>query len=70
MQPCFQIKNIEHEGWLTKQGTYNHVAIPTGDNASVTGGSGITPKNWRKRWMVLKEKKLYYYKTAFVSTCT
>ena len=32
------------------------------------GGTGFTPKNWRKRWMVLKEKKLYYYKTAFVST--
>ena len=31
------------------------------------GGSGLTPKNWRRRWFVLKDKKLYYYKTAFVS---
>lgn len=31
------------------------------------GGSGFTPKNWRRRWFVLKDKKLYYYKTAFVS---
>lgn len=30
------------------------------------GGSGLTPKNWRKRWFVLKERKLYYYKTSFV----
>lgn len=29
------------------------------------GGSGLTPKNWRRRWFVLKDKKLYYYKTAF-----
>ena len=36
------------------------------------GGSGLTPKNWRRRWFVLKDKKLYYYKTAFVSchVCT
>lgn len=33
------------------------------------GGSGLTPKNWRRRWFVLKDKKLYYYKTAFVSSC-
>lgn len=33
----------------------------------IVGGSGFTPKNWRKRWMVLKDKKLYYYKTSFVS---
>ena len=31
------------------------------------GGSGLTPKNWRRRWFILKDKKLYYYKTAFVS---
>ena len=31
------------------------------------GGSGLTPKNWRRRWFVLKDKRLYYYKTAFVS---
>lgn len=29
------------------------------------GGSGLTPKNWRRRWFVLKDKRLYYYKTAF-----
>ena len=33
----------------------------------VVGGSGFTPKNWRKRWFVLKDGKLYYYKTSFVS---
>ena len=32
------------------------------------GGSGLTPRNWRRRWFVLKDKKLYYYKTAFVSS--
>ncbi len=31
------------------------------------GGSGLTPKNWRRRWFVLKDRKLYYYKTSFVS---
>jgi len=31
------------------------------------GGSGLTPKNWRRRWFVLKDNRLYYYKTAFVS---
>ena len=31
------------------------------------GGSGFTPKNWRRRWFVLKSGKLYYYKTSFVS---
>ena len=31
------------------------------------GGSGFTPKNWRRRWFVLKSTKLYYYKTSFVS---
>lgn len=31
------------------------------------GGSGLTPKNWRRRWFVLQGKKLYYYKTSFVS---
>ena len=31
------------------------------------GGSGFTPKNWRRRWFVLKDGKLYYYKTSFVS---
>lgn len=31
------------------------------------GGSGLTPKNWRRRWFVLKGPHLYYYKTAFVS---
>ena len=31
------------------------------------GGSGFTPKNWRRRWFVLKGGKLYYYKTSFVS---
>jgi len=31
------------------------------------GGSGFTPKNWRRRWFVLKDRKLYYYKTSFVS---
>ncbi len=31
------------------------------------GGSGLTPRNWRRRWFVLKESKLYYYKTSFVS---
>jgi len=29
------------------------------------GGSGLTPKNWRRRWFVLQGKKLYYYKTSF-----
>ncbi|XP_064405032.1 connector enhancer of kinase suppressor of ras 2-like isoform X2 [Halichondria panicea] len=29
------------------------------------GGSGLTPRNWRRRWFVLKESKLYYYKTSF-----
>ena len=48
--PCFQLKNAEHEGWMSK-----------------LGGSGLTPRNWRRRWFVLKDKKLYYYKTAFVS---
>ncbi len=31
------------------------------------GGSGLIPKNWRRRWFVLNESKLYYYKTSFVS---
>ncbi|KJE94573.1 hypothetical protein CAOG_05202 [Capsaspora owczarzaki ATCC 30864] len=29
------------------------------------GGSGLTPKNWRRRWFVLHECNLYYFKTAF-----
>ncbi|KAI6653785.1 hypothetical protein LOD99_3289 [Oopsacas minuta] len=29
------------------------------------GGSGLTPKNWRKRWFVLKGDNLYYYKSSF-----
>eukprot|EP00049_Salpingoeca_infusionum_P014231 m.265747 g.265747 ORF g.265747 m.265747 type:complete len:131 (-) comp15627_c0_seq31:1144-1536(-) len=29
------------------------------------GGSGITPKNWRKRWFVLKDGTVYYYKTPY-----
>ena len=33
------------------------------------GGSGLTPKNWRRRWFVLKDRKLFYYKTSFVSVC-
>ena len=31
------------------------------------GGTGFTPRNWRRRWFVLKDGKLYYYKTSFVS---
>lgn len=27
------------------------------------GGSGLTPKNWRKRWFVLMNNTVYYYKT-------
>ncbi|EGD76575.1 hypothetical protein PTSG_07692 [Salpingoeca rosetta] len=27
------------------------------------GGSGLTPKNWRRRWFVLKSGAVYYYKT-------
>lgn len=50
--PCFQLKDVDHEGWMNKM-----------------GGSGFTPKNWRRRWFVLKSGKLYYYKTSFVS-CT
>ena len=50
--PCFQLKQVDHEGWMNK-----------------LGGSGLTPKNWRRRWFVLKDKKLYYYKTTFVSGC-
>ena len=48
--PCFQLKDVDHEGWMNKM-----------------GGSGFTPKNWRRRWFVLKSGKLYYYKTSFVS---
>ena len=48
--PCFQLKDVDHEGWMNKM-----------------GGSGFTPKNWRRRWFVLKTGKLYYYKTSFVS---
>lgn len=48
MVPCFQLKDVDLEGWMNK-----------------LGGSGLTPKNWRKRWFVLKDKRLYYYKTAF-----
>ena len=29
------------------------------------GGSGLTPKNWRKRWFALKGDNLYYYKSSF-----
>ena len=29
------------------------------------GGSGLTPKNWRRRWFVLKDGRIYYYKTSF-----
>ena len=29
------------------------------------GGSGLTPRNWRKRWFVLKGEDLYYYKSSF-----
>ena len=49
MVPCFQLKDVDLEGWMNK-----------------LGGSGLTPKNWRKRWFVLKGGRLYYYKTAFV----
>ena len=31
------------------------------------GGSGLTPRNWRKRWFVLKGENLYYYKSSFDS---
>ena len=27
------------------------------------GGSGLTPRNWRRRWFVLKGFCLYYFKT-------
>jgi len=27
------------------------------------GGSGLTPKNWRRRWFVLKAGAVYYYKS-------
>lgn len=27
------------------------------------GGSGLTPKNWRRRWFVVKDGMVYYYKT-------
>ena len=52
MVPCFQLKDVDLEGWMNK-----------------LGGSGLTPKNWRKRWFVLKGGRLYYYKTAFVRLC-
>ena len=29
------------------------------------GGTGLTPRNWRKRWFVLKGADLYYYKSSF-----
>eukprot|EP00118_Oscarella_pearsei_P004733 m.20684 g.20684 ORF g.20684 m.20684 type:complete len:956 (+) comp28062_c0_seq2:96-2963(+) len=29
------------------------------------GGTGITPRNWRHRWFVMKGPTLYYYKTSF-----
>ena len=71
MIPCFQIKDADHEGWLSKLGTlrgnlFNYrchfnMFLP------LTGGSGLTPKNWRRRWFVLKGSDLFYYKTAFVS---
>lgn len=57
-----------------KQPTKSEIpAIPCRDliNPKLTGwlwklgGSGFTPKNWRKRWFVLHECNLYYYKTAF-----
>lgn len=51
--PCFQLKDVDHEGWMNKM-----------------GGSGLTPKNWRRRWFVLKSGKLYYYKTSFDVTAT
>jgi hypothetical protein len=51
--PCFQLKDVDHEGWMNKM-----------------GGSGFTPKNWRRRWFVLKSGKLYYYKTSFDVSAT
>ncbi|CAI8005502.1 Connector enhancer of kinase suppressor of ras 1 [Geodia barretti] len=51
--PCFQLKDVDHEGWMNKM-----------------GGSGFTPKNWRRRWFVLKTGKLYYYKTSFDVSAT
>ena len=53
MVPCFQLKGVDHEGWMNKM-----------------GGSGLTPKNWRRRWFVLKGRQLFYYKTSFVSDCS
>ena len=33
------------------------------------GGSGITPRNWRRRWFVLKDDCIaYYYKESEAST--
>lgn len=32
------------------------------------GGSGLTPRNWRRRWFVLKGFCLYYFKTPQDST--
>ncbi|XP_011404187.1 PREDICTED: connector enhancer of kinase suppressor of ras 2-like [Amphimedon queenslandica] len=29
------------------------------------GGTGLTPKNWRRRWFVLKNSRIYYYKTPY-----
>lgn len=32
----------------------------------IVGGTGLTPKNWRRRWFVMKNGKIYYYKTPYV----
>lgn len=58
--PCAALTDPDCEGMLTMPCLY---LTPDEGYLTKMGGSGITPKNWRRRWFVLKRGTVFYYKS-------
>ena len=57
--PVLNAGRSDCEGWLTKLGGAMHIPPHA---APMRAGSGFTPKNWRRRYFILKKGELSYFK--------